>query len=71
MQKYCKEVIVCKRASHENILTIEGVARDLFKFCMVSQWMDNGELLKYAIKNPGVNRLDLVRPNPIHDCIMP
>ena len=72
MQRYCKEVIVWKRAVHENILAIEGVARDLFQFSMVSRWMENGDLLKYVKANPGVNRLDLVRPNDrISDLIPP
>ena len=64
IQKYCKEVIVCKRVKHENILSIEGVARDLFEFGMVSQWMENGDLLSYALKHPGANRLELVRLSP-------
>lgn len=60
MQQYCKEVIVCKRVKHTNILTIEGVARHLFEFGMVSKWMENGDLLNYVGKNPEVDRLDLV-----------
>ena len=59
-QKYCKEVIICKRAKHPNILSIEGVAPRLFEFCMVSQWMPNGSMLGYVAKYPGVNRLELV-----------
>ena len=60
-QKYCKEVIVCKRMEHPNILSIEGVAPGLFEFCMVSQWMLNGDMLAYVAQHPGVNRLELVR----------
>ena len=48
---------------HDNVLTIEGVARDVFEFCMVSQWMENGDLLNHLETNPEANRLDLVRPN--------
>ena len=61
-QKYCKEVIICKRASHPNIMTIEGVAPTLFEFCMVSRWMPGGNLLEYMKKYPGADRLELVSP---------
>jgi len=60
-KKYCKEVIVCKRAKHPNVLSIEGVVhRGIFEFGMVFQWMDNGDLLSYVTKHPEVNRLDML-----------
>jgi hypothetical protein len=61
IKKYCKEAIVLKRANHPNILSIEGVAPKLFEFCMVSQWMPNGNILGYVKKYPGANRLELVK----------
>ncbi|KAF9647762.1 kinase-like protein [Thelephora ganbajun] len=59
-EKYCKEVIVSKRMSHPNILSIEGVAPELFKFCMVSQWMERGNILEYVREYPRVDRLELL-----------
>jgi len=59
-KKYCKEVVVCKRAKHPNILSIEGVAPKLFEFCMVSRWMENGNILSFVTKYPAVNRLELM-----------
>ena len=55
---------------HPNILSIEGVVRSLFEFGMVSQWMDNGDMLSYAIRYPGVNRLGLVGPKVIISLIL-
>ena len=52
---------------HDNILTIEGVARDLFEFCLVSQWMVNGDILTFVTKHPEVDRLDLVSTCRISD----
>ncbi|KAF9643164.1 kinase-like protein [Thelephora ganbajun] len=46
--------------SHPNILSIEGVAPKLFKFCMVSQWMERGNILEYVRKYPEVDRLELL-----------
>ena len=51
---------MCKRVKHPNILSIEGVAPKLFEFCMVSQWMAGGDMLRYIERHPDVNRLGLV-----------
>ena len=32
------------------------------QFCMVSPWMENGNVLSYTRKNPDANRLELVSP---------
>jgi len=45
---------------HPNVLSAEGVVRDLFEFGIVSRWMDNGDLLSYVIRHPGVDRLDML-----------
>ena len=47
--------------SHPNVLRIEGVAPDSFPCCMVSRWMENGNVLEYVNQYQGqVDRLDLV-----------
>ena len=48
------------RMKHLNVLSIEGVAPELFEFCMVSRWMENGRISDYVKKYVGVNRLELV-----------
>ena len=51
-----------KRMDHPNVLRLEGVAPVLFECCMVSRWMDNGNMLEYLSRSPdSINRLDLVR----------
>lgn len=56
--------------NHPNILPIEGAAPDLFPCCMLSRWMENGNLLEYLSQSPGpVDRLDLVRTDPGHDSV--
>ena len=60
--------------SHPNVLRIEGVAPDLFPCCIVSRWMENGNLLDYLNHYQGhINRLDLVRIGSDHidGCIHP
>jgi len=55
--------VVAKRIKHPNVMTIEGVAPKLFKYCMVSPWMEGGNMLEYVRKYPKVDRLGLVRPH--------
>jgi len=57
---YCKAAIVSKRMNHPNVLSIEGVAPELFRYGMVSQWMSNGDMLDYVTRHPEVNRLELL-----------
>jgi hypothetical protein len=45
---------------HENVLNIEGVIPELFEFCMVSRWMDNGNMLEYVRTKEQVDRVGLV-----------
>ena len=59
-QSYCKEVTICRRIKHENLLGIVGVAPGLFELCMVSKWMDNGNMLQYVRDHKKVDRLHLV-----------
>ena len=48
-----------KRFKHQNIVPFIGVTQDPLQF--VCEWMPNGTLIEYLGKNPGVNRVDLVR----------
>ena len=53
---------------HPNVMSMEGVAPKLSKFCMVSEWMENGDLLQYMRSYPGANRLELV--GLVHDALI-
>ena len=56
-----------RRMNHVNVLRIEGVAPDLFPCCMVSRWMENGNMLEYLNRNQGdIDRLQLVSPRSDH-----
>ena len=59
-QKYCKEVVICRRMRHCNVLSVEGVAPQLFELCMVSKWMSQGNMTQYMKNNENVDRMKLV-----------
>ena len=45
---------------HANVLSVEGVAPELFELCMVSRWMAQGNMLLYLRENGRVDRIRLV-----------
>lgn len=59
IKQFCREALVWKHLDHPNVLPLLGVNMELFKpsFCLVSPWMQNGNLLDYLEKNPTHNRL--------------
>jgi len=59
-QNYCKEVVICRRMRHSNVLSVEGVAPELFELCMVSKWMSQGNMTQYLKENESVSRMKLV-----------
>ena len=47
--------------THPNIVPFLGVAsQDIFPFCLVSMWMENGNVLEYVKRHPRVNPFKLV-----------
>jgi len=64
-QMFCKELLVAKQAKDDNVLSIEGVQIvGVHTLCIVSEWMDNGNLLAYLEENSDANRAELVGPPP-------
>ena len=49
-----------KRLRHPNIVPNLGVGPDIAAFCVVSPWMQGGDLLQYLANNPGANRVSIV-----------
>jgi len=48
-----------KRLRHPNVVSFIGVTMEPLQ--IVSEWMPSGTLIKYVEKNPGANRISLVR----------
>lgn len=62
IQRFCREVLGWKRLSHPNILPLLGVSVTASprSFRIVSDWMQNGNVMEYIRSNPEVDRLQLV-----------
>jgi len=63
LQRFCKEVLLWKRLNHPNILAFHGASVNQNRLCIVSLWMENGDVVSYTRKNPEANRLQLVSTN--------
>ena len=61
-QRLFQEIVIWRRLSHPNVLPVLGVSPKLFPLCVVSEWMDNENILDFTSKNLEANRLRLVRP---------
>ncbi|KAJ7468568.1 kinase-like domain-containing protein [Mycena latifolia] len=55
--KLCQEAIIWKGLSHPNLLPLIGVDQESFlsSLCLVSPWMEHGNVLNYLEKNGRVN----------------
>jgi len=64
MQEFCKEVVIWKHLSHQNILPFIGatlvIESKREKFEIVSEFMENGDIKTFIKNNADVNRLELV-----------
>ncbi|KAJ7862513.1 kinase-like domain-containing protein, partial [Mycena olivaceomarginata] len=51
---FCREALYWGRMDHPNILPFFGVDEQMFRpsFCLISPWMDNGNVIKFLEKNP-------------------
>ena len=60
-QNFRREVVTWKHLSHPNILELIGVMMNGKEFCMVSPWMENGNIVKFSKGNREANPLRLAR----------
>jgi len=62
-QEFYHEMVRWKYISHPNIIPFLGVLEELPgppRFCIVSPWLENGNILEYLSKSPNVNRFELL-----------
>ncbi|KAG6847414.1 hypothetical protein H0H93_008259, partial [Arthromyces matolae] len=60
LKQISKEALLWCQLSHPNILSMFGLFRFALKVCLVSSWMENGNVVTYLESNPDVVRILLV-----------
>jgi len=58
--------VIWRRISHPNVVPFIGVSEAPAPLSMVSEWMPNGNVRDYVVKNPEISRLQLVRRVYVH-----
>ncbi|KAH8832256.1 kinase-like domain-containing protein [Flagelloscypha sp. PMI_526] len=62
IKEFCKEALIWRQLKHSNVLPFLGVTETLFprNFCLVSPFMNNGNVMSFLEVNPTHNRLSFV-----------
>ncbi|KAF9645222.1 kinase-like protein, partial [Thelephora ganbajun] len=61
-KKFCREAVAWKHLQHPNILPLLGATISKSKLCLISEWMDQGNVAQYLEhrENLEVNRIELL-----------
>ncbi|KAG6809760.1 hypothetical protein H0H92_014819, partial [Tricholoma furcatifolium] len=59
LKQMSREILLWAQLEHPNITTVYGVFRFRSRICIVSPWMDNGDICSYLIANPQAPRMRL------------
>jgi len=61
LQRFCREGVAWKHLRHPNILPLLGVTLNEYRFALVSDWMEHGNINEFIERDDHVNRTELVR----------
>jgi len=61
LQRFCREAVAWKHLRHPNILPLLGVTLNEYRFALVSDWMEHGNINEFIERDDHVNRTELVR----------
>ncbi|KAJ7176780.1 kinase-like domain-containing protein [Mycena filopes] len=60
LKEFSREAIIWRQLCHPNLLPFFGLFYREKRLCLASPWMENGNIMQYLIKHPGVARLPLI-----------
>ncbi|KAJ7138852.1 kinase-like domain-containing protein [Mycena filopes] len=60
LKGFSREAIIWRQLCHPNLLPFFGLCYRDMRLCLVSPWMENGNIMEYLSKHPGVARLPLI-----------
>ena len=64
LQDLCKDIATWRALSHPSLLELIGVSKTVFpgELCLVTKWLDNGNVITFLQDNPRADRVKFVRP---------
>ncbi|KAF9006313.1 kinase-like protein [Hymenopellis radicata] len=61
IKSFCQEALIWRQVRHDSILPFLGVTQFVpWRLCLISPWMENGNIMTFLEKNPLHNRLGCV-----------
>ena len=61
MRSFAREMIIWTSLQHDNVLPCLGFAEHNALPALISEWMENGNVIAYLAKNASVDRVEVVR----------
>ncbi|KAK0199421.1 kinase-like domain-containing protein [Desarmillaria ectypa] len=63
IKNFCREALAWRNMNHPNVLPFLGVSTELFapSFCLISPWMQNGNIMSFLARNPAHDRLTSIK----------
>ncbi|KAK0204824.1 kinase-like domain-containing protein [Desarmillaria ectypa] len=63
IKNFCHEALVWRNLKHPNVLPFLGVSTEPFapSFCLISPWMQNGNIMSFLATNPANDRLTSIK----------
>ena len=61
MRSFAREMLIWTSLQHDNVLPCLGFAEHNASPALISEWMENGNVITYLMKNASVDRVEVVR----------
>ncbi|KAJ7041077.1 hypothetical protein C8F04DRAFT_947734, partial [Mycena alexandri] len=66
LKEFTREALVWRQLCHPNLLPFFGLYYFDGRLCLVSPWMEMGNIMQFLKKEPQINRVSLVSPSKTH-----
>jgi len=60
-KKFIKEAVILSLLQHRNLVPFMRVIYKPSRFCIITMWMDNGDVVKYVNTHPDTSRITLIQ----------
>src|SRR3984957_49901 len=70
-QVFVQEAVICRQISHPNLLPFLGIHNLDSRICLVSPWLENGNIMNFLKRAPDADHTKLVSSEcvTIYECV--
>ena len=62
MRSFARELRIWAGLNHPNVIPCLGFAVDKSSPILISEWMDNGNVIQHLERNTGISKMEMVSP---------